>query len=179
MKHSDLQAEERWPHRDNTFSKQLKSAFKHVSIFPLREDNTVDKRHASLFNGTCRNWDKPLLGVSTPEKSISWEHMTMCSNPHWSYSNGFQRQTHVSLVPLPEKKTPGMQWKSQCFQCGTWPLPYICAQLRNTHCIWTRLTTHRSSPNQQQGLALDHGKLELTCSSEITAFNVLWSCINV
>lgn len=147
-----------------------------LHFFTRRTANAVDEHHASLLNGTCRNCDKPPLGVVAPDKNISWENLTMCSNPHWNYSKCFQRQTHVSLLSFPEKKIPGMQWKSQCFQCGAWPLPYICTPLRNT---WTRLTTHRSSPNLQQGLTLHQGKQEFTCSSEITAFNALWSCLKV
>ncbi len=161
------------------FLQTIKVSFQERLHFPLRADNTVDKRHASLFNGTRRSCDKPLLGVSTPDKSISWENLTMCSNPHWSYSNSFQHQTHVSLVPLPEKintrhavKKPMLSVRrltSALHLCSITQHPLHLNTAYNTPLL----------PQQQQGLALYHAKLELTCSSEITATVKLPQCLTL
>lgn len=115
-------------------------------FFTRRTDNAVDKRHASLFNGSVGRAETVIsrccysahaAGGRDLDKNISGENLTMCSNPHWNYLNRFYRQTFVDPLPFPEKwlgkKTPGMRGKSECFQCAAWPLLYICAQLRNTY----------------------------------------------
>lgn len=130
---------------------------------------------------SCCCYSANATGVSTPDKNISWENLTMCSNPHWNYSNCFQRQTHVSLLPF-HCNHQACSEKANAFSaaldlCPTSALHYATSTA-SEHGL-----QHTDPPptNRKNSImeALYHGKQEFTCSSEITAFNVLWSCLNV